>query len=97
MTRIVNERSDFSIATSDNPRHKPQDNIFRDMEMGVVHANKIAFVEDRKEAIIKVIQLCRAGDIILVAGKGHETYQRVNDKIFDFDDGRIIREISGLC
>ncbi|MDR1457250.1 MAG: UDP-N-acetylmuramoyl-L-alanyl-D-glutamate--2,6-diaminopimelate ligase [Puniceicoccales bacterium] len=97
MTRIANEGSDFAIATSDNPRHEPQDTIFRDMERGVVDTDKIAFVEDRKEAIIKAIQLSRAGDIILVAGKGHETYQRVNDKIFDFDDGRIIREISGLC
>ncbi|MDR2432138.1 MAG: UDP-N-acetylmuramoyl-L-alanyl-D-glutamate--2,6-diaminopimelate ligase [Puniceicoccales bacterium] len=97
MTRIVNEGSDFAIATSDNPRHEPQDNIFSDMERGVVDANKIVFVEDRKEAIIKAIQLSQAGDIILVAGKGHETYQRVNDKIFDFDDRRIIREVSGLC
>ncbi|MDR1528601.1 MAG: UDP-N-acetylmuramoyl-L-alanyl-D-glutamate--2,6-diaminopimelate ligase [Puniceicoccales bacterium] len=96
MTRIANERSDFAIATSDNPRHEPQDNIFRDMEKGVVDSSKIAFVEDRKEAIIKAIQLSQAGDIILVAGKGHETYQRVNDKTFDFDDRRIIREVSNL-
>ncbi|MDR0742598.1 MAG: UDP-N-acetylmuramoyl-L-alanyl-D-glutamate--2,6-diaminopimelate ligase [Puniceicoccales bacterium] len=97
MTRIVNERSDFAIATSDNQRHEPQANIFRDMERGVVDSSKIAFVEDRKEAIIRAIQLSQAGDIILVAGKGHETYQRVNDKIFDFDDRRVIREVGGLC
>ncbi|MDR2629132.1 MAG: UDP-N-acetylmuramoyl-L-alanyl-D-glutamate--2,6-diaminopimelate ligase [Puniceicoccales bacterium] len=96
MTRIVNERSDFAIATSDNPRHESQDNIFRDMERGIVDGGKIAFIEDRKEAITKAIQLSRTGDIILVAGKGHETYQRVNDEIFDFDDKRIIREVSDL-
>ncbi|MDR1173757.1 MAG: UDP-N-acetylmuramoyl-L-alanyl-D-glutamate--2,6-diaminopimelate ligase, partial [Puniceicoccales bacterium] len=97
MTRIVNGKSDFAIATSDNPRHEPQDNIFRDMERGVVDSNKIAFIKDRKEAIIKAIQLSREGDIILVAGKGHETYQRVNDKTFDFDDKKITREVGDLC
>ncbi|MDR2777076.1 MAG: UDP-N-acetylmuramoyl-L-alanyl-D-glutamate--2,6-diaminopimelate ligase [Puniceicoccales bacterium] len=97
MTRIVNEKADFAIATSDNPRYESQDNIFRDMERGVVDASKIAFIEDRKKAIIKAIQLSQAEDIILVAGKGHETYQRVNDEIFDFDDRRIIREVSDLC
>jgi UDP-N-acetylmuramoyl-L-alanyl-D-glutamate--2,6-diaminopimelate ligase len=95
MARIANEKSDFAIATSDNPRYEPQNNIFRDMERGVVDSNKIAFVENRKEAIARAFQLSQAGDIILVAGKGHEAYQRINDKIFDFDDRRIIREING--
>ncbi|MDR2779185.1 MAG: UDP-N-acetylmuramoyl-L-alanyl-D-glutamate--2,6-diaminopimelate ligase [Puniceicoccales bacterium] len=97
MTRIVNEMSDFAIATSDNPRHELQDNIFKDMERGVVDGSKIIFTKDRREAITKAIQRSRVGDIILIAGKGHETYQLVGDKVFDFDDKKIVKEIGNLC
>ncbi|MDR1890616.1 MAG: UDP-N-acetylmuramoyl-L-alanyl-D-glutamate--2,6-diaminopimelate ligase [Puniceicoccales bacterium] len=97
MARIVNGMSDFAIATSDNPRHESQDNIFGDMKMGVVDGNKISFIKDRKEAIATAIQMSRAGDIILVAGKGHETYQLIGDRVFDFDDKKVIREMGSLC
>jgi UDP-N-acetylmuramoyl-L-alanyl-D-glutamate--2,6-diaminopimelate ligase len=94
MTRIVNELSDFAIATSDNPRNEPQEDIFDDMRVGVVDGKKIEFIADRKEAIARAIALSAQGDIVLVAGKGHETYQLINGKSFDFDDKAVI---AGLC
>ncbi|MDR2737912.1 MAG: UDP-N-acetylmuramoyl-L-alanyl-D-glutamate--2,6-diaminopimelate ligase [Puniceicoccales bacterium] len=94
MTRIVNRLSDFAIATSDNPRNEPQESIFNDMEAGVVDRKKIVFIPDRREAIATAIDLSGPGDVILVAGKGHETYQLINGQCLDFDDGKVIVELS---
>jgi UDP-N-acetylmuramoyl-L-alanyl-D-glutamate--2,6-diaminopimelate ligase len=90
MAKIANELSDFAIATEDNPRSEPQENIFEDMEKGVVDSKNFAFISDRKEAIIRAIGSSKVGDIILIAGKGHETYQLKNGKTLPFDDKAIV-------
>ena len=65
------------------------------MEKGVSgeHFNKTLSVSDRKQAIKTACQLANKGDIILVAGKGHETYQEIKGERFDFDDYKIINEL----
>ncbi|MDR1595473.1 MAG: UDP-N-acetylmuramoyl-L-alanyl-D-glutamate--2,6-diaminopimelate ligase [Puniceicoccales bacterium] len=94
MTKVANEISDFAIATSDNPRNEPQENIFSDMARGVVDGKKIVFIADRKEAISRALLLAEAGDVVLVAGKGHEPYQIIDGKILDFDDRKILESVS---
>lgn len=92
MTTIVNKLSDFTIATSDNPRNEPIAEIFKDMEDGIVAVNKIKFVENRRSAIELAIEMSKKDDIILIAGKGHETYQQIGEKFFDFDDRVVVTE-----
>ncbi|MDR1401578.1 MAG: UDP-N-acetylmuramoyl-L-alanyl-D-glutamate--2,6-diaminopimelate ligase [Puniceicoccales bacterium] len=93
MTQIANELSDFAIATSDNPRSEPQEKIFRDMRAGVVDPERIVFIADRREAIAYAMRLAENGDIVLVAGKGHENYQLINGQTFDFSDKDVIRRL----
>jgi UDP-N-acetylmuramoyl-L-alanyl-D-glutamate--2,6-diaminopimelate ligase len=90
MTKITNEMSDFAIATSDNPRMEPQEKIFSDMEFGVVDRKKITFIGDRREAIATAIAMSGKGDVILVSGKGHETYQLIGGKTMNFNDRDVV-------
>ena len=83
------------IFTSDNPRSESPQEIISEMEVGVEPQNfkKTMSIIDRKQAIKTACQLANPNDIILVAGKGHETYQEINGKRIDFDDYKIIEEI----
>lgn len=92
MTAIVNKLSDLTIATSDNPRNEPIEEIFNDMSAGVVDINKIKFIANRRSAIELAIEMSQKDDIILIAGKGHETYQQIGEKFFDFDDRVVATE-----
>jgi UDP-N-acetylmuramoyl-L-alanyl-D-glutamate--2,6-diaminopimelate ligase len=69
--------------------------IIEEMEAGVEpqHTNKVLAIENREQAIKTACQLAHAEDIILVAGKGHETYQETNGTRIDFDDYKLIREV----
>jgi len=93
MTAVVQEKADFAWATSDNPRKESVAAIFNDMHTGVTRPEAIAFNEDRREAIRQAIQGARAGDCVLIAGKGHETYQEFADTVVPFDDRLVAREI----
>lgn len=73
------------IFTSDNPRTEDPIAILKDMEKGV-EGKQYQVIPDRKKAITAAINAAREGDVILIAGKGHETYQIIGDKVFDFDD-----------
>ena len=73
------------IITSDNPRSENPLAIIKEIEAGVGSQNHRS-IEDRAEAIDFAIQAARSGDIILIAGKGHEPYQQFADKTIDFDD-----------
>ncbi|MCW3788401.1 UDP-N-acetylmuramoyl-L-alanyl-D-glutamate--2,6-diaminopimelate ligase [Plebeiibacterium sediminum] len=83
------------ILTSDNPRSENPQAIIDDMMEGVEFKNRIKVVSiaDRKEAIKTAVMLCKRGDIILVAGKGHEDYQEINGVKHHFDDREVIKEI----
>jgi UDP-N-acetylmuramoyl-L-alanyl-D-glutamate--2,6-diaminopimelate ligase len=95
MALVACEHSDKVIFTSDNPRSENPKKIIEEMEIGVpVHQRKkYLIIEDRKEAIKTVCSMASAGDIILVAGKGHEKYQEINGVKNDFDDKKILNEM----
>lgn len=90
--------SDKVILTSDNPRTENPANIIKDMEVGVElrFKDQVISIEDRREAIKTAVLLARSGDIILVAGKGHENYQEINGVKHHFDDKEIIKEFFGI-
>lgn len=95
MGQIAGKLSDRVILTSDNPRNEDPNAIIEAMESGVEiqHKKKVLKITDRKEAIKTAILLSNPGDVILVAGKGHETYQEVNGVKHPFDDKKIIAEL----
>ncbi len=95
MAGIASSLSDRAIFTSDNPRSEQPEDIIEDMEKGVEPQNykKTVAVVDRRQAIKIACQLSKAGDIILIAGKGHETYQEINGVRHDFDDMEVVTEL----
>lgn len=94
MAHIASALSTKVIFTSDNPRTEIPEKIIEDMEAGVEPQNfkKTMSIVDRKQAIKTACQLAQTNDIILIAGKGHETYQEVNGVRSDFDDYKIVEE-----
>lgn len=95
MAHIASSLSDKVIFTSDNPRTEDPAVIISEMEKGVEPQNykKTLSILDRKQAIKTACQLAESGDIILIAGKGHETYQEINGVKHDFDDMKIVTEL----
>ena len=95
MADIASTLSDRIIITSDNPRTENPETIIAEMEQGVApqNFNKTVSISDRKQAIKAACQLAQANDIILIAGKGHETYQEINGVRHDFDDMKIVKEM----
>lgn len=91
-------QSDKVILTSDNPRSEVPEQIIADMEVGVEPhlKNKVLSIVNRREAIRTACMLARPGDIILVAGKGHEDYQEIKGVKHHFDDKEVIKEIFNL-
>lgn len=95
MGGIASDLSDKAIFTSDNPRNEDAEVIISEMETGVAPQNykRILSITDRKQAIKTACQLAQPNDIILIAGKGHETYQEINGVRHDFDDMKIVKEL----
>jgi UDP-N-acetylmuramoyl-L-alanyl-D-glutamate--2,6-diaminopimelate ligase len=94
MGRIAGSRADLAIVTSDNPRHEEPGAIIDEVLTGMREASAAVRVEpDRRAAIALALGEAQDGDIVLVAGKGHEDYQIVGDRILPFDDRQVIREI----
>ncbi len=93
MAHIASELSNQAIFTSDNPRSEDPQEIIEDMEAGVAPQNikKTISIVDRKQAIKTATRLAERGDIVLIAGKGHETYQEINGVRTDFDDLAIVK------
>ena len=87
MGDIAGELADFTILTSDNPRSEKPDAILDDIERGARSGGgKYARITDRREAIARAIDDASDDDVIVIAGKGHETYQVIGDQIVHFDD-----------
>lgn len=86
MGAVVEAISDLSIVTSDNPRHEDPEEIIRDILVGLKSPSQALVIVDRKEAIRRAIQMARADDIVLIAGKGHENYQIFSQQMIAFDD-----------
>ena len=97
MAREAVRLSDQVILTSDNPRFEEPETIIQDMATGLSPADmeKTLCITDRKQAIKTAIALAQKGDVILIAGKGHEDYQEVKGVKHHFDDREVIRELIG--
>jgi UDP-N-acetylmuramoyl-L-alanyl-D-glutamate--2,6-diaminopimelate ligase len=97
MAKEAVKQSDRVILTSDNPRSEEPEQILADMEAGIEahQKNKVLSIVNRREAIKTACMLANSGDIILVAGKGHEDYQEIKGVKYHFDDKEVINEIFG--
>lgn len=95
MGKVATKKATLSIITSDNPRTEEPSQIIKEIEAGIEAQNfsKYTSIPDRKEAIKMAIKFAEPKDIILVAGKGHETYQEVNGIKHHFDDKEVIHEL----
>ena len=98
MAQEAVKQSDKVIITSDNPRFEEPQDIINDMLAGLnaQQMKKVISIVDRKEAIRTACMLAKKGDVILVAGKGHEDYQEIKGVKHHFDDKEVIRDIFGI-
>jgi UDP-N-acetylmuramyl-tripeptide synthetase len=93
MGAITASFSDICIITSDNPRTEDPQQIINDVLSGASQGNAECLIEiDRRKAIEQALALAGAGDFVLIAGKGHETYQIFKDRTIHFDDREVVRE-----
>jgi len=97
MGRIAASHADYMLVTSDNPRSEDPERILQDIEAGLladgVPSSRYALEVDRREAIKKAVEMASSDDVVLIAGKGHETYQIIGSKTFDFDDRQIAEQL----
>ncbi len=86
--RISSEISDYTIITSDNPRTEDPEFITGEIAEGIDNraADRYEIVQDRREAIERAVEMAEDHDIVVIAGKGHETYQIFRDRTIHFDD-----------
>jgi UDP-N-acetylmuramoyl-L-alanyl-D-glutamate--2,6-diaminopimelate ligase len=94
MGRIAAELADLAVVTSDNPRTEDPGAILDEIEAGMGTAERLR-IGDRRAAIAAALDLARAGDTLLLAGKGHETYQIIGTTKLPFDERAIVREALG--
>ena len=94
MAKVASELSDRVIFTSDNPRSEDPQDILDQMKEGIMplKIGKALTIPDRKEAIRTAVSLCSKGDIILLAGKGHEKFQEIKGVKYPFDDKLVLGE-----
>lgn len=96
MGQISARYADYSLVTSDNPRSEDPQRILADIEAGLqadsVSADRYELVEDRRAAIQKAVEMASPDDVVLIAGKGHETYQTIGGVNYDFDDRVVAKE-----
>ncbi|MFH1791591.1 MAG: UDP-N-acetylmuramoyl-L-alanyl-D-glutamate--2,6-diaminopimelate ligase [Candidatus Omnitrophota bacterium] len=96
MGAVSSELSDFTIVTSDNPRTEKQEDIAGEIEEGIINGGgKYCVILDRKDAITCAFRMARRGDIVLIAGKGHETEQIIGQTRLKFDDRKVARDVLG--
>ncbi len=101
MGMVAARLSDVVVITSDNPRSEDPRRIIEEIERGIPAGSQTArtptvvSVVERAEAIERAVALALAGDVVLVAGKGHEKYQQIGDRVLPFDDGAVAREALG--
>lgn len=91
MGGIASQLSDYCIITSDNPRSEEPEAIIEEIEKGIYNNNYEKII-NRREAIAKAIDMAKKGDVVLIAGKGHEDYQILKDRIVHFDDREVAAE-----
>ena len=96
MAKAAAKYSDYVIITSDNPRTEDPSEILKDVEAGLIEINfpkeRYEIIEQRENAIAKAVEIVQTGDIVLIAGKGHETYQIIGKEKHHFDDREVARK-----
>jgi UDP-N-acetylmuramoyl-L-alanyl-D-glutamate--2,6-diaminopimelate ligase len=98
MGAVASRLSDVIVMTSDNPRSEEPQRIIDEIQRGITPdtrkdaTQQLLTIVDRRTAILKAIEVARPGDLILIAGKGHETYQVIGDKTLPFDDVAVARD-----
>ncbi len=101
MGAVAGRLSDVIVITSDNPRSEDPDRIIDEIQRGITadtrraEADRPLAIVDRRAAIAKAVEMARPGDLVLVAGKGHEKYQAIGDRTLPFDDVAVAREALG--
>ncbi|WP_457681748.1 UDP-N-acetylmuramoyl-L-alanyl-D-glutamate--2,6-diaminopimelate ligase [Thermovibrio sp.] len=95
MGAVAKELSDLVIITNDNPRTEEPEKIVSDILSGIKDRDKVVVILDRKEAIEKALSLKGEGDIVLIAGKGHEDYQIIGNRKLPFKDQEVVKEFYG--
>ena len=101
MGAVAGRLSDLIVITSDNPRSEDPARIIEEIQRGITAdtrrdaAQRLLTIVDRREAIDKAIELARPGDLVLIAGKGHEKYQVIGSQVLPFDDVAVAREALG--
>lgn len=97
MGEISGRLADYTVITSDNPRTENPETIMRQIEDGIkTTAGKYICICDRREAIKHALSAAMAGDVLVLAGKGHETYQTFSDRTIPFDEREVVRELLGI-
>lgn len=93
MAKAAEDNSDLIFLTSDNPRTEDPYQILNDVQKGFVNPEKVFVEVDRRSAIAQAIANMNEGDIVLVAGKGHEDYQIIGHEKKHFDDREVVQEL----
>ncbi|MCH8288542.1 MAG: UDP-N-acetylmuramoyl-L-alanyl-D-glutamate--2,6-diaminopimelate ligase [Candidatus Marinimicrobia bacterium] len=93
MGELSSTLSDLTVITSDNPRSEPPDVIIKDIEKGMKSGAQFRSIEDRRMAIVYSLEEASSGDVVLIAGKGHEDYQEIGGKKNPFSDRDIVNEL----
>jgi len=93
MATIAAQYADYLVITSDNPRTEDPQAILQDILVGVPEGCEHTVIENRRDAIAFALQSAKSGDTVLLAGKGHETYQILKDGVIHFDEREVIAEI----
>jgi UDP-N-acetylmuramyl tripeptide synthase len=98
MGMVAARLSDVVVITSDNPRSEDPARIIEEIERGIPAGSQsstrtpsVVSVVDRADAIARAVAMATAGDVVLIAGKGHEKYQQIGDRVLPFDDGEVAR------
>jgi len=100
MGAVAGRLSDVIVITSDNPRSEDPARIIEEIQRGITpdtrrERQSLLTIVDRRQAIVRAVEVARAGDLVLVAGKGHEKYQVIGDQTLPFDDVAVAREALG--
>jgi UDP-N-acetylmuramoyl-L-alanyl-D-glutamate--2,6-diaminopimelate ligase len=95
MGKISGQLCDLSILTSDNPRSEEPRDIIAQVEAGIRDVPDVRYevIPDRREAIGRALECAQPGDLVVIAGKGHETYQIIGDQVLDFDDYQVAYQL----
>lgn len=97
MGQIASRYSDAIVVTSDNPRSENPNSIIDDIVAGISISANVHRISDRRSAISASFRIAQSGDVVVIAGKGHETYQIIGDQVIDFDDRMVAAEELEQC